>query len=102
MASTPRQILLQEALALHTPSYGHLPLLTEPDGRKLAKSKRSLPLAEDVSQQLWQVLDWLEQAPPPDLAKAPVRTIWDWAIPNWRPGRLTGRRERRLTAAFPG
>jgi glutamyl-Q tRNA(Asp) synthetase len=102
MASTPRQILLQEALALHTPSYGHLPLLTEPDGRKLAKSKRSLPLAEDVSQQLWQVLDWLEQAPPPELAAAPVRTIWDWAIPNWRPARLAGRRERRLSAAVPG
>ena len=99
MASTPRQILLQEALALPIPSYGHLPLLTEPDGRKLAKSKRAVPLAADASRQLWQVLGWLEQAPPPELATAPVRTIWDWAIPNWRPARLAGRRERRLAAA---
>ena len=98
MSSTPRQILLQEALGLPTPSYGHLPLLTEPDGRKLAKSRHALPLTEDASRQLWQVLAWLEQAPPPELAGAPVRAIWDWAIPNWRPARLAGRRERRLEA----
>ena len=102
MPSTPRQILLQEALALPTPSYGHLPLLTEPDGRKLAKSKRAVPLAADASRQLWQVLGWLEQAPPPELTTAPVRTIWDWAIPNWRPTRLTGCLERRLAAAVAG
>jgi glutamyl-Q tRNA(Asp) synthetase len=96
LASTPRQILLQEALGLPTPAYGHLPLLTEPDGQKLSKSRRAVPLAANASQQLWQVLDWLEQAPPPELAAAPVRAIWDWAIPNWRPERLAGRRERRL------
>ena len=102
MASTPRQILLQQALALPTPAYGHLPLLTEPDGRKLAKSKRSLPLAEDVSRQLCQVFGWLEQAPPPELATEPVRTIWDWAIRNWRPARLAGCRERRLATSVAG
>ena len=102
MASTPRQILLQQALGLATPSYGHLPLLTEPDGQKLAKSNRAVPLAADASRQLWQVLGWLEQAPPPELATAPVRSIWDWAIPNWRPARLAGFRERRLAAAVDG
>jgi glutamyl-Q tRNA(Asp) synthetase len=97
LSSTPRQILLQQALGLPTPRYGHLPLLTEPDGRKLAKSRRAVPLdAAVASQQLWQVLTWLEQEPPPELAAAPVRSIWDWAIPNWRPERLEGRRERRL------
>ena len=101
IASTPRQMLLQEALGLPTPSYGHLPLLTEPDGRKLAKSRRALPLAqEDASRQLWQALVWLEQEPPTELEGAPVGAIWDWAIPNWRPGRLAGCRERRLEASF--
>ena len=99
IASTPRQMLLQEALGLPTPSYGHLPLLTEPDGQKLAKSRRAVPLAADTSQELWRVLGWLEQAPPPELAAAPVRAIWDWAIPNWRPERLAGLRERRLEPA---
>lgn len=102
LSSTPRQILLQRALGLPTPRYAHLPLLTEPDGCKLAKSRRAVPLAADAaSRQLWQALDWLEQSPPPELAAAPVREIWDWAIPSWRPGRLAGRRERRLEAVAP-
>ncbi len=102
LSSTPRQILLQQALGLPTPRYGHLPLLTEPDGRKLAKSRRAVPLeAAAASQQLWQVLAWLEQEPPPELAAAPVKTIWDWAIPNWWPERLKGRRERRLKSGHP-
>ena len=102
LSSTPRQMLLQQALGLPTPRYGHLPLLTEPDGRKLAKSQRAVPLEmASASRQLWQVLAWLEQEPPPDLAAAPVKSIWDWAIPNWRPERLKGRRERRLEAAPP-
>jgi glutamyl-Q tRNA(Asp) synthetase len=75
-------------------------VLTEPDGRKLAKSRRALPLTADApSRQLWQVLDWLEQAPSPGLARAPVREIWQWAIPNWKPERLAGHRERRLPPA---
>ncbi len=99
LACTPRQLLLQQALGLPAPRYGHLPLLTEPDGRKLAKSRRAVPLvAEAASRQLWQALAWLEQAPPAELAAAPVKSIWDWAIPNWQPGRLEGRRERRLEA----
>jgi glutamyl-Q tRNA(Asp) synthetase len=97
LSSTPRQILLQHALALPTPKYGHLPVLTEPDGRKLAKSRRAVAIeADTASPQLWQVLELLEQAPPPELAAAPVREIWAWAIPNWDPGRIAGRRERRL------
>lgn len=102
LSSTPRQILLQRALGLPMPRYGHVPLLTEPDGRKLAKSRRAVPLAASAaSTQLWQVLGWLEQAPPPDLEAAPVKSIWDWAIPNWRSERLAGRGERRLDPAPP-
>ena len=101
LSSTPRQILLQRALGSPTPRYGHLMLLTEPDGRKLAKSRRAVPLdAAVASTQLWQVLAWLEQEPPRELAAAPVKSIWDWAIPNWRPERLEGRRERRLEAGL--
>jgi hypothetical protein len=45
---------------------------------------------------LWEVLDWLKQEPPAGLAGAPVREIWAWALPNWRPERLVGCRELRL------
>jgi len=103
LSSTPRQILLQRALGLRTPRYGHLPVLTEPDGQKLAKSRRTVPLdARAAPRQLWQVLEWLEQSPPPELSAAPVHEIWAWAIPNWRPERLAGRRERRLAAPPAG
>jgi glutamyl-Q tRNA(Asp) synthetase len=103
LSSTPRQILLQRALRLPTPRYGHLPVLTEPDGRKLAKSRRAVPIAAgDAPRQLWQALEWLEQAPPPELESAPVGEIWAWAIPNWRPARIEGRRERRLAPAEAG
>ena len=99
LTSTPRQILLQRALGFRTPRYAHLPLLTEPDGRKLAKSRRAVPLApQDAAAQLWQVLNWLEQAPPVALAQATVAEVWAWALPNWRPERLAGCRERRLEA----
>jgi len=100
LSSTPRQILLQRALGLPTPRYGHLPVLVEPDGRKLAKSRHALPLAaNEASSQLWQVLTWLEQSPPREFARAPVRDTWAWAIPNWKPARLQGIRERRLPPA---
>ena len=103
LTSTPRQILLQRALGLRTPRYGHLPLLTEPDGQKLAKSRRAVPLdPREAPRQLWQVLQWLAQAPPPELATAPVHEIWGWAIPNWRPERIAGHRERRLGAPLAG
>lgn len=97
LSSTPSQILLQRALGLPTPRYGHLPLLTEPDGQKLAKSRRAVPIdAAAAPRQLWQVLGWLEQEPPVALADAPVAEIWMWALANWRPARLAGHRERRL------
>lgn len=100
LSSTPRQVLLQRVLGLPTPRYGHLPVLAEADGRKLAKSRRALPLAADAApRQLWQALSWLEQAPPQELEGAPVRELWAWAIGNWRPERLAGIRERRLPPA---
>ena len=100
LSSTPRQILLQRTLGLSSPRYGHLPVLLEPDGRKLAKSRRALPLDSHAApQQLWKVLSWLEQQPPPELERATVREIWAWAIPNWKPARIAGLRERRLPPA---
>ncbi len=42
--STARQIALQRALSLPTPSYAHLPLVLGPDGKKLGKRDGALPL----------------------------------------------------------
>jgi len=44
LTSTPRQIALQRALGLPTPSYAHLPLVLNADGSKLGKRDGALPL----------------------------------------------------------
>jgi glutamyl-tRNA synthetase len=43
--STPRQILLYQALGWEPPSFGHVPLAVGTDGRRLAKRDGSLKLA---------------------------------------------------------
>jgi glutamyl-Q tRNA(Asp) synthetase len=89
--NTPRQILLLQALDLTPPSYAHLPLLVEPDGQKLAKARRSLPVATIAGTMLvHRVLTLLGQSPPLDLASAPITEVWQWAIANWQPQRLRG------------
>ena len=46
LSSTPRQLWLQDRLALPHPEYGHLPLLLAPDGRRLAKRDRDQELGQ--------------------------------------------------------
>lgn len=43
--STPRQLLLYEALGLHPPRFCHVPLVVGPDGRRLAKRHGDTRLA---------------------------------------------------------
>lgn len=44
--STPRQLLLYEALGWTPPRFAHVPLLMDPDGRRLAKRHGGITLAE--------------------------------------------------------
>ena len=97
--STPWQLDLQAALALPRPIYGHLPLLLEPDGGKLSKSKRAVPLdLSQVAQGLTTTLTLLSQTPPPDLARSTVRDVWEWAFAHWRPQTLAGSHRVLLSA----
>lgn len=43
--STPRQILLYEALGLQVPRFAHVPLLYGPDGQRLSKRNKSITIA---------------------------------------------------------
>jgi glutamyl-tRNA synthetase len=45
VSSTPRQLLLYEALALRPPAFAHVPLVVGPDGRRLAKRHGDTRLA---------------------------------------------------------
>jgi glutamyl-Q tRNA(Asp) synthetase len=82
--NTPWQIELQRALSLPTPAYTHLPLVVEPQGEKLSKSRRSLALeAGKAGSQLYQALTLLQQTPPPTLKLQTPGVILDWARANW-------------------
>jgi glutamyl-Q tRNA(Asp) synthetase len=92
LTSTPWQIDLQEALSLPRTIYGHLPLVLEPDGAKLSKSKHAIPIDPSAAPQaLATTLTLLSQAPPPDLARASIKDVWKWAVANWHPQALVGK-----------
>ncbi|HET7757200.1 MAG TPA: tRNA glutamyl-Q(34) synthetase GluQRS [Steroidobacteraceae bacterium] len=97
--STPWQIALQAALGLPTPRYAHLPLIVEPRGGKLAKSRRSLALAgEGTGRQLFQALRLLRQAPPPELELETPAAILAWSLTSWNLDAVQGVREVCLAA----
>jgi glutamyl-Q tRNA(Asp) synthetase len=101
LSSTFWQRSLQRALGLPEPIYGHIPLLTEADGSKLAKSRHSIALdASRASTLLVQALDLLCQQPPAELIRDSVPQIWRWALTHWKSQRLAGRAMLALPAAL--
>ncbi len=84
LASTPRQIWLQQCLGYATPSYAHLPVATNPAGEKLSKQTRAAALRLDQAPALLaQALAFLGQPVPEDLGCAPLAEVWAWAADNW-------------------
>lgn len=92
--NTPRQIYLQHQLNLATPAYAHVPLLVDLNGYKLSKHNRApavdpaRPLA-----QVWQVLDFLGQAPPTELLHGTLARLWEWAQFHWDTRKIPARAE---------
>ena len=89
LASTPRQIFLQQCLDLPTPAYAHLPVVIDAAGEKL--SKQTLAAAVDISRPgpaLFAALEFLGQGPPGELSNAPVEALWAWARACWRLDRV--------------
>ena len=97
LGSTFWQRSLQGALGLPGPAYGHIPLLTEPGGGKLSKSRHALPLdPAHAPSLLHQALCLLGQQPPAELAAASVAECWQWAITHWQPLALRGHAQLAL------
>ena len=100
--STPWQIALQGTLRLPTPRYLHLPLVTEPGGGKLAKSRRSVALEPRAAgQELHRALALLNQGPPDRLKLESAATVLGWAKAHWDLDRIHGLQEVRAAAARP-
>jgi glutamyl-Q tRNA(Asp) synthetase len=96
--NTPRQIYLQQRLSLSRPEYAHVPVLTETDDSKLAKSKRSVSVDPAAAlPQLLSVFSMLGLGFPPTLARGTLAEAWDWAIGNWDIKRIPKRLNVRVT-----
>jgi glutamyl-Q tRNA(Asp) synthetase len=87
--STPWQRVLQRALDLPLLEYAHLPLVTEPTGQKLAKSRRSVPV-DAGARAVCNALRLLRHEPPPGLEAAATSEVWAWARAHWSGERLRG------------
>ena len=92
LQATAWQLGLQQALAVATPRYLHLPVVTEPDGQKLSKSHRSIAVetrTATIAMSLRGVLKLLRQDDPPATASTP-REILEFAAARWNTGRFRG------------
>ncbi len=91
MASTLRQQWVLQRLGLSPPTYGHLPVLLDASGQKLAKSSGSAAVDTSTpAAALTRALELLAQHPPAALARAWADEVLDWAQAHWHPGRLYG------------
>ncbi len=82
--STPRQIWLQQRLGLPAVRYAHLPVASNAAGEKLSKQTLA-PAVDDAagSVLLAHALRFLGHVVPEELARAPLREFWQWAVPQW-------------------
>jgi glutamyl-Q tRNA(Asp) synthetase len=84
LASTPRQIHLQQLLGAPTPDYLHLPAALNDRGEKFSKQTLARPLPpRDPLPELWRALEFLGQSPPPEWHGLRRADFWAAAIARW-------------------
>lgn len=84
LASTPRQLWLQDCLGFARPRYAHLPVASNAAGEKLSKQTLAPGLnPAAAASQLVSALAFLGQAVPTALARATVAEVWAWSGENW-------------------
>jgi glutamyl-Q tRNA(Asp) synthetase len=82
--STPRQIHLQRLLDLPTPDYLHLPVALSRQREKLSKQTFAAPLdSVHPLPALIQVMRFLGQSVPRELADGGIPDFWRWVVQNW-------------------
>ncbi len=90
LPSTAWQLALQQALGLPRVNYLHLPVITEADGSKLAKSRRAAPVStSDVLPALIKTLRWLRQDLSSPETTQPDELLRRAAL-SWDPTRFAG------------
>ncbi|MES1163533.1 MAG: glutamate--tRNA ligase family protein, partial [Rhizobacter sp.] len=83
--NTARQILLQQALGLPTPSYLHTPLVLAADGNKLSKQNGAQALATATPAEALAALQSAAQGLGlrPAAAATPAEALASWVV-EWR------------------
>jgi glutamyl-Q tRNA(Asp) synthetase len=85
LASTPRQIYLQQLLGFAIPSYAHIPVVVNAQHKKLSKQTLAKAITPESSPILvFEALEFLGQHPPTELKNTNLGEIWHWAIANWQ------------------
>ena len=84
LAITARQIHLSSLLEKTSPSFFHVPIITDQSGNKLSKQTHAPPLLKHHARQnLYFALQDLGQAPPRHLLCSPLSSLWQWALMHW-------------------
>lgn len=86
------QISLLNLLDCPVPQYRHLPVLTDRGDRKLSKQNHAAAIqVKDAARNLVLCLHYLGQQSPPNLEKATVAGIIEWAIEHWNVSGIPGK-----------
>lgn len=102
LRSTSRQIFLQRALGLPTPRYLHVPVVTDPQGRKLSKQTGATALdLSDPLAELNRALVHLGLSPvaAPTLSRFWPQAIERWSRSAWMRSDLPGAAQQRSQGA---
>jgi glutamyl-Q tRNA(Asp) synthetase len=84
LESTGRQIYLTGLLGATHCTYAHIPVMLDADGQKLSKQNHARAVDNrQASDNVWQALRVLGQAPPDELARETPTIIVKWALAHW-------------------
>lgn len=91
---TARQLTLFATLNKQAPQYGHVPLAITEQGYKLSKQNKAPAIDNNNPQPtLIAALEFLGQAPDPDLIHKKVTDIISWAVKHWSREKVANVRE---------
>jgi len=87
--SSPRQCQLFDLLNYPRPTFGHLPVIVNPQGQKLSKQTFATPIDSGLaSANMTQALARLGHTPPAELQQGSCTEQLNWACQHWQRSQL--------------